>query len=116
MYQHGYTTGARNNPLLGYARNWASRSTTHEQRRMINREYDDLCHLIWNLVINSMPEEIVKDYDDALAMHGLPRMDDEGQRLEDGFSYALNLGATRYGFSGGEMAPPQAIMSSNYAR
>ena len=115
MCQIGYTSGARSDPQLGWARNLLGKQADTAVTRLMY-ESSSVFALFWNLLRNQMPEEVIGDFDEWLNRHEMVRMDTLGSQDSAEGTYTVGHGDMKFEFHGVEMPPPSGVIGTNYTR
>lgn len=105
----GYTTGPWNNPSLGWAE--PKKKMSEAQYRDSIQEKSSACAFIWNKAREELPEEIVKDLEDANA----PRMDFNRPEHQTHGPYHVREGEQVHE-KVGQYGPGAGFAGVNYAR
>lgn len=81
--------------------------------------------LFWNLCRNSLPDEVMSDFDDFFEECCMPRMDPSKGAAEDSAGnsdqrafgdYSIQIGDDKFIFRNAERAPPAGVCGQNYSR
>ena len=72
--------------------------------------------LFWNLCQSWLPDKIIHDIDNFIAVHGLPSMDPTAISLAQDGAYTIVIGDMNFVFHVACLAPPMGVMASNYAQ
>ena len=75
--------------------------------------------LVWNMIRQRLPEEVISDFDAFTSAAGIKRMDGNGLMVdEEGRSfYQVAVGeAGDFEFHDVELAPPTGVFGENYSR
>ena len=115
MCQIGYTSGARSNPQLGWARNLLGRHTEVAVSQFMYN-YSSVFALFWNIIRNQLPEEINSDFKTWLQANGMVRMNTMGSQDDTKGVYSVKCGDDAYEFHGVDMPPPSGVFGVNYTR
>ncbi|KAK8091891.1 hypothetical protein PG997_002252 [Apiospora hydei] len=110
----GYTCGSRHQPGLRLTTCNKRLNTPARQayERRLNYKAQGMASLGWNMLKSRLPDEIIQDYEDAIANSGAPRMD--MMREEKNFSFEFNGKSVT--FDDLDLAPPSELCSINYSR
>ncbi|KAK8123412.1 hypothetical protein PG999_003330 [Apiospora kogelbergensis] len=110
----GYTCGSRHQPGLRLATCNKRLNTPAriEYERQLNYKAQGMAGLGWNMLKSRLPDEIIQDYEDAIANSEAPRMD--MQREQKDFSFPFHGKSVM--FKGLDLPPPSGLCSINYSR
>ncbi|KAK8108855.1 hypothetical protein PG984_014656 [Apiospora sp. TS-2023a] len=110
----GYTCGSRHQPALRIAtcNKRLNTPARKEYERRLNYKAQGMASLGWNMLKSRLPDQIIQDYENAIADSGAPRMDME--RAEKNFSFAFH--GKSITFNDLDLAPPSGLCSINYSR
>ncbi|KAK8015794.1 hypothetical protein PG991_008682 [Apiospora marii] len=110
----GYTCGSRHQPALRIAtcNKRLNTPARREYERRLNYQAQGMASLGWNMLKSRLPDEIIQDYENAIADSGAPRMDME--RADKNFSFPFHGKSVT--FNDLDLAPPSGLCSINYSR
>ncbi|KAK8076331.1 hypothetical protein PG994_003603 [Apiospora phragmitis] len=110
----GYTCGSRHQPGLRLAtcNKRLNTPARQEHERRLNYRAQGMAGLGWNILKSRLPDEIIQDYEDAIANAGAPRMD--MMRTEKNFSFPFD--GKMVTFDDLDLPPPSGLCSINHSR
>ncbi|KIN95252.1 hypothetical protein M404DRAFT_1007678 [Pisolithus tinctorius Marx 270] len=112
MIQYGWNAGAHHLHVFRLVKNLKDKKLTDDEHHEKNGAILGILALTWNLLIRTLPEEVVAPTKAAIAASGLPPMASECDIKECG--YYLDLPVGRLNFGSADKAPAEAYMSQNY--
>jgi hypothetical protein len=115
LCQIGYTSGARNNPQLGWARNLLTKQTETTVSRLMY-ESSSVFALFWNILRQQLPDEVNLDFEKWLKENDMVRMDTKGSQDTEKGVYTVKYGDDVFEFHGVDMPPPSGVFGTNYTR
>lgn len=102
--------------LFDWSRSLTSVNHTVGQLRGYVHEATSIQSMLWTAYQKVLPAEIIDDFKDTMASHGLPRMDwnMKGKPVHSNISIKAN--GKKYEVSGFELGPPSAVVGMNYVK
>ncbi|KAL8738830.1 MAG: hypothetical protein Q9181_000434 [Wetmoreana brouardii] len=91
-------------------------SLSDEQLKELSLRDSCTWTLLWNIVKPTIPQEVVKDYQDVMAQYQLPRMDCNQFGMGSDFDIGILLDGQEHVLTGLEKAPPSGFAAVNYGK